>query len=181
MASILFIAAIIVIALIITILLFKIMHKKARDQEHVRQNLVFMDLVHRNKLEIKESEIIHNCLLAIDEANFILVFIHFGGLKEEVHLVDLWDVKVVQVVTEDEGVHGPKNGMAVFMYKQVNKLHLEVSLKDFQRKIHLALFQCSDGWQHYPQIKQRANYWAAVINNCVRELSQPAAYRIGNL
>lgn len=171
MSSALFTAAIVLGALFFFIIFFILLHKKGHNKKLARQKTIFADIVWKNKLEISERETINDYLLAIDKINFVLLYVNFGGQKEEVALIDLWNIKTVKVTTEDNSIYEQRKGKAVLIDKQVNKLQLEIALAENQ-KTNLVLFEYKDGMQDFINIKQRANYWSQLINNSVKELPQ---------
>jgi hypothetical protein len=173
MHSTLFISAIILGVVLVFIILFIALHKQSHNKKLAKQKVIFADIVWKNKLEISEKETINSYLLAIDKINFALLYINFSEQKEEVTIIDLWNIKTVKVITEDNAVYEQRKGKAVLIDKQINKLQLEVTLVDSQ-PINLVLYQYKDGLQNLNEIKKRANYWAGIINGAVKELSQSA-------
>jgi hypothetical protein len=169
MHSTLFIAAIILGAVLVFIILFIVLHKRSDNKKLAMQKVIFADIVWKNKFEISQKEIINDYLLAIDKINFVLLYVNFSEPKEEVVIIDLWNIRTVKFMTEDNNVHGERKGKAVLVDKQVNKLQLEVVLVD-NEKINLVLYQYKDGVQDLIAIKTRANYWAGIINSAVKEL-----------
>jgi G3E family GTPase len=180
MASTLFTAATIVGVVFILIVLFIIYHKKEHNKKLAMQQVVFADVVWKNKLEIIEKESINNYLLAIDKLNFVLVYINFNDPKPEVQLIDLWNVKFVKVASEDNTVYEQKNGKTIVTDRQIVKLQLEVTLANDQSNYNLLLYQYKDGMQDLMQIKKTANHWAGIINECVKALPHPAKQNLHN-
>jgi hypothetical protein len=169
MSSALFTAAIILGAVFIFIIGFTLLHKKGRDKKIAGQKTIFADIVWKNKLEISEKETINDYLLAIDKINFVLLYINFGQQKEEVTLIDLWNIKTAKVTTEDNCIYEQKKGKPVLVDKQVSQLQLEVTLAE-NKNVMLVLYEYKNGMQDFVHIKQRANYWSQTINNSVKEL-----------
>jgi hypothetical protein len=173
MYSTLFIAAIILGAVFGFIILFVVLHRQSHNKKLAKQKVIFADIVWKNKFEISEKESIGNYLLAIDKINFVLLYINFSDAKEEMTIVDLWNIKTVKVTTEDNAIYEQRKGKAVLIDKQINKLQLEVTLVGNQ-SVNLVLYQYKDGLQDLMAIKRRANYWVEMINNAVKELPHPA-------
>jgi len=171
MSSTLLTAAIVLGALFIFILLFVWMHKKEHNKKVAKKKIIFADIAWKNKLEISEKESINNCELAIDRTNFILLYINFSTPKEEVTLVDLWQIKTVKVATEENSVYEYRKGKSILVDKQVINLHLEITFAENDKPtLQLPLHQYKDGMHDFVLIKSRANYWSEMINDCVRGL-----------
>ncbi len=118
--------------------------------------------------------------MAIDKQNFLLLYINFSEAKEVVHLIDLWNVKSVKVVTEDTNMHEYRRGKSILVDKQIGSLYLEVTLvENTQPKPCLPLYECKDGMQDFVQIKRTATYWSEIITNCIRELPHSANQNAG--
>jgi hypothetical protein len=171
MSSAILTAAIILGAVFLFIIFFILLHKKGSDKKLSRQKVIFADVVWKNKLEISEHETVNDVLIAIDKINFVLLYINFSSAKEEVSLIDLWTIKSVNVTTEDNCIYEQRKGKSVLIDKQVNKLQLELTLKENQ-KTCLILYEYQNGMHNFINIKQRANYWSQLINNSVKELPQ---------
>jgi hypothetical protein len=71
MHSTLFIAAIILGAVLVFIILFIVLHKRSDNKKLAMQKVIFADIVWKNKFEISQKEIINDYLLAIDKINFV--------------------------------------------------------------------------------------------------------------
>jgi hypothetical protein len=169
MSSALFTAAIILGVVFIFIIGFTLLHKKGHDKKIARQNIIFADIVWKNKLEISEKETINDYLLAVDKTNFVLLYISFGQPKEEVTLIDLWNIKTAKVTTEDNCIYEQKKNKPVLVDKQVTKLQLEVTSAGNKSEM-LVLYEYKNGMQDFVHIKQRANYWSQIINSSIKEL-----------
>jgi hypothetical protein len=174
MSETLFIAAIILGAIFIFIIFFVLLHKKGHNKKIARQKVVLADILWKNKLEISVQETINNYLIAIDKVNFILLYINFSKEKEEVILIDLWQIKAIKVTTEDNSIYEQRKGKPVLIDKQVSKLQLEITLVDVEAKANLILYEYKDGVQNFLQIKRSANYWCDLISKAVHELPHPS-------
>ena len=172
MGSTLLIAAIIVGAIVLFILLFSLLHKKMQQNKIESQKLKSTDLVGHQKLEIREKEEKHDYVFGIDKINFILLHMDFSQKKEEVTLVDLWDVKTVRLNTEERRIYIPENGKFVPVEKQVLKLQLELVLRDADRPKHVLPFYHADkhNIQDLRSTQERAEYWRDITNNYLKEL-----------
>lgn len=174
MSETLFTATIILGAISILIFFFVLIHKKGHNKKIAKQKVVLADIIWKNKLEIVVQETIKNYLLAIDKVNFVLLYINFGKEKEEVVLVDLWQIKAVKVTTEDNSIYEQRKGKTVLIDKQVSKLQLELALADVQAKSSLILYEYKDGMQDFVEIKRSANYWCDLISKALQELPHPS-------
>ncbi|GEO07810.1 hypothetical protein [Segetibacter aerophilus] len=170
----LFITAIILGAIFLFIILFILLHKRGQNKKTAQQKILLADVVWKNKLQLLLQETINNYLLAVDKVNFILLYIDFGNEKEEVVLIDLWQVKTIKVTTEDNSIYEQRKGKSVLVDKQVSKLQLELTLIDEQQKKNLVLYEYKDGMQNLMEIKRRADYWCQLINKAVKELPHPS-------
>lgn len=171
MSSSLFIASIILGTVFIFIVVFILLHKKRDRKKLARQKLVMADIVWKNKLEIGKKETINEYVLAIDKVNFVLLYINFRNEKEEVNLIDLWNIKTAKVATEDNSIYEQKKGKPVLVDKQVTGLQLEITLVE-NTKTNLVLYEYKDGMHDFVHIKRRAHYWSELINNNVKELQR---------
>ncbi|MCW3110069.1 MAG: hypothetical protein JWQ09_4575 [Segetibacter sp.] len=170
----LFIAAIILGAIFLFIILFVLLHKRGHNKKIARQKIVLADIIWKNKLELAVQETINSYLLALDKVNFILLYINFSNEKEEVVLIDLWQVRTVKVTTEDNSIYEQRKGKSVLVDKQVSKLQLEITSVDVEQKTNLVLYEYKDGMQNFVEIKRRADYWCQLINKAVQELPHPS-------
>jgi hypothetical protein len=177
MSNAIFTAAIILAALFVFIIFFKFLHRKGHNKRLIRQKVVLADIAWKNKLEISVQETINNYLIAIDKVNFVLLYIDFGKEKEEVILLDLWQIKAVKVIIEDTSIYEQRKGKVVLMDKQVSKLQLEVELIDAPANANLLFYEYKDGVQNFLEIKMRANSWCDLINKAVQELPHPSRQR----
>jgi hypothetical protein len=174
MISTLITAAIILGAIAIFVILFIMAHKKTHRKLLERQKVVFADCVWKSKLAISEKETINNHLLAIDQTNFILLYINFNEPKEVIYLIDLWNVKSVSLANGDNSMPEHGKDKSAFYDKQAGSVNLAVTLtENSQPDLRLYLYQYKDGIQDLVFIKGRAQYWLALINSCIRELSHP--------
>jgi len=155
MSSTLFTAAVIIGAVFIFIIGFVLLHKKRHNKKLAKQKSVLDDVIWKNKLEIVEQESINNYVLAIDRVNFVLLYIHFGNEKEEVGLIDLWQIRAVKVSTEDNSIYEQRKGKTILVDKQVSKLQLELTSVEVQAKTNLVLYEYKDGMQNFVEIKKK--------------------------
>jgi hypothetical protein len=174
MSEALFTAVVMLGAIFIFIFLFVLLHKRGHHKKLAKQRVVLADVTWKNKLELGEQETINNHLLAIDNINFILLYINFCNEKEDVRLIDLWQIKSAKVTTEDTSIYEQRSGKSVLVDKKVIKLQLEITLADVTPKVNLVLYQFSNGMQEFVQIKTRAEHWCQLITSAVQELPHPS-------
>ncbi|WP_018614658.1 hypothetical protein [Segetibacter koreensis] len=174
MSSTLLIAAIILCTVFFFIIVFISLHRKGNNKKIARQKAAFADCVWKNKLEISEKETINDYLLALDEANFVLLYMNLSQEKEEAALIDLWKINTVNVTTEDTYVYEQRKGKPVQVDKLVSKLQIQVTLVDSQIKANLVLYEYKDGMKDFSFIRKRADYWCQIINKAVQELPHPS-------
>ena len=174
MSSTLLIAAIILSTVFFFIIVFILLHQKAHNKKIAKQKAVFAGYVWKNKLEISEKETINDYLLALDDANFVLLYLNLRQEKEEAALIDLWQIKTVNVNTEDTCVYEQRKGKSVQVDKLVSKLQMQVTLVDSQKKADLVLYEYKDGMKDFEHIRKRTDYWCQIINKALQELPHPS-------
>ncbi len=156
------------------IYLFALRHKRAFKKKIAMQQNFLADIVWKNKLELSMQETINNNLLAIDKKHLIFLHINYRNDKEEVALIDLWQIKAVKITTEENSIYEQIKGKPVLIDKQVSKLHLEITLSDVLQKTMLVLYNNEDGMQDFVELKKRANHWCRLLNKALHELPHPA-------
>ena len=167
-------AAVVLGIVFIFIVVFILLHKRRDNRKLAKYKVVLADVVWKNKLDLAEQETINHCVIGIDKINFILLYINFSNDKEEVILLDLWQIKDLKVTTEDNNVYEQRKGKSVLVDKHVAKLKLAVTLIDVESKVDLILYQDGDGMQDFLQIKKRAEYWLDLIAGMMEELPHPS-------
>jgi hypothetical protein len=110
-------------------------------------------------------------LLAVDNINFVLLYINFRGPKEEGVLIDLSQIRTTEVNAGNNCVYEKRNGKSMLVNNQVSKMELEITFVDVQPKTSLVLYECRDGMQDLVHIRRRAEHWKDMINRYAKELS----------
>ena len=173
MSSTLITAATVLAAAILFIIVFIIVHRVNHNKKLAHQKVIFADVVWKHKLEIAEKETINDYLLAIDNINFVLLYINFNKEKEGVKLVDVWNIKSVKVASVDNAVYEHRQGKPVLVDKQVVKLQIEVALLDGD-DVDMVLYEYKDGVQDIGLVRDKAEQWCSLINSSIKELPQRA-------
>ncbi|MEO7264596.1 MAG: hypothetical protein ABIW38_06765 [Ferruginibacter sp.] len=170
MASTLIIAFLMITAVAVLILSLKYFQKKAHTKKLNEEKSFITDIVWKNKLELAEKEIINGCFFGIDTVNFVLLYISFHKESPEVHLINLWDVNAVKPATLTFDIWEQRKGKAILAGKEVDKLFVEISFSNDPKNLPLMVYQLEDGMQDLSVLKQRADYWAKLINKCIHEI-----------
>ena len=98
-------------------------------------------------------------------------YINFNVPKEEVVLIDLFQIRTIKVISEDNNVYYQRKWKSILLGRNGSKIGLEVTFVDEQPKANLFLYEYKDGMQDLIHIKGRAEHWKGIIDNCVEELS----------
>ena len=167
-------AAVVLGMVFIFIVVFVLLHKRRDNRKLAKYKVVLADVVWKNKLDLDEQETINQYIIGIDKINFILLYIDFSNDKEEVILLDLWQIKDLKVTTEENISYEQRKGKSVLVDKHVAKLKLEVTLIDEESKVDLVVYQYGDGMQYIGPIRKRAEYWLHLIAGVMQELPHPS-------
>lgn len=159
--STLFTAVALLAIIVIFIGLFNLFNKKAKGAKALKQENVFETLVWKNKLAIQQKERINDYILAIDNLNFVLVYIDFSLPREQVTIIDLWNVRSVQLSMETTGLFEHKRQQLQLAVEEMNLPTHKLVLYDVQQH----------GAGKSESTKLRGEYWHSLIQHIVKELS----------
>jgi hypothetical protein len=175
MISTLLTAALIIGAIFILSYLFNRLHKKQQQKQLSRQKKILYTVIQQHNLRIHQREDINNYLFGIDKSGGQLLHLDFRNPPEEATLIDLHKVESAKLVNVESGIYENKKGKAVLAEKYITKMQLELTLKDPSlQPVMLPLYQFEDGSQDLISLRQRGEYWQAVINSCVLQLAGDA-------
>lgn len=155
MNSTAYIAASLIITLILIGIIVSWYNKKKKKREKDRLMQEFDEFAIQNNLAIDKKQILNKNMIGIDRMNFKLVFLDRSADPQQFHLIDLQDVLDCRLIKQKNNLNGHISHIflqCIFNNKDESDIRLP-----FYNELNDDLFQML-------RLSKKASYWVKSIN-----------------
>ncbi|HMO61490.1 MAG TPA: hypothetical protein PKC39_14750 [Ferruginibacter sp.] len=138
-----------------------------QKKEKIERKKTISEFIAANQLTLTEKEAFQNLFIAIDTNQEKLFYITYNNSGHESAILNLKCIKAAKVDSIEQNIYDEIKGRQVVVGRHVNKIQLQLSLKNNIEMLHyLPFYQAHvNGIDELNTLKKRAEYWQELITH----------------